>query len=62
MEKMSILIENLEFLESHNKNYTKKQYYTILECLEIAKELEQKPIYEKKINVVERMQSVKNCK
>lgn len=42
MEKISILIENLEFLASHNKNYTKKQYYTILECLEIAKELEQK--------------------
>lgn len=42
MEKMSILIENLEFLASHNKNYTKKQYYTILECLEIAKGLEQK--------------------
>lgn len=29
MEKMSILIENLEFLASHNKNYTNKQYYTI---------------------------------
>ena len=42
MEKISILIEYLEFLASHNKNYTKKQYYTILECLEIAKELEQK--------------------
>lgn len=42
MGKMSILIENIEFLASHNKNYTKKQYYTILECLEIAKEMEEK--------------------
>lgn len=42
MEKMSILIENLEFLASHNKNYTNKQYYTILECLDIVKELEEK--------------------
>lgn len=42
MEKMSILIENLEFLASHNKNYTNKQYYAILECLDIIKEMEEK--------------------
>lgn len=42
MEKMSILIKNLDFLASHNKNYTNKQYFTILECLDIVKELEEK--------------------
>ena len=25
--------DKLSFLESHNKNYTKKQYYTILEVM-----------------------------
>lgn len=42
MEKIESLIENLEFLASHNKNYTNNQYFTILECLDIAKELEEK--------------------
>ncbi len=42
MEKMSILIEKLEYLADHNKNYTNKQYFAILECLEIAKEMEEK--------------------
>ena len=42
MDKMSILVENLEFLASHNKNYTNKQYFTILECLDIVKEFEEK--------------------
>ena len=34
------LKRKLEWLESHNKNYTKQQYYTILECLEIIEEIE----------------------
>ena len=33
------LVEMLEWLESHNKNYTKEQYFKIQECLELAKEL-----------------------
>lgn len=33
------LVEKLEWLESHNKNYTKEQYYKIQDCLVLAKEL-----------------------
>jgi len=35
--KKQLLIEKLEYLASHNTNYTKQQYYTIIECLDIAK-------------------------
>lgn len=36
--------DNLEYLESHNKNYTKKQYNTIYELLQVAKLLTAYPI------------------
>lgn len=32
--------ENITFLERHNKNYTKLQYYSILNIQEIIEELE----------------------
>ena len=32
---LEILKNKIEFLESHNKNYTKKQYYNILDLEEI---------------------------
>jgi len=32
------LVEMLTWLESHNKNYTKEQYFKIRDCLELAKE------------------------
>lgn len=35
---MEELVEKLTWLESHNKNYTKEQYFKIQECLELAKE------------------------
>lgn len=35
--KNQLLIEKLEYLATQNKNYTKQQYYTILECLDIVK-------------------------
>lgn len=31
----------LEWLESHNKNYTQEQYYKILDCLEIVENMEE---------------------
>ena len=34
------LKEKLEWLSTNNKNYTKQQYYEILECLEIIENLE----------------------
>lgn len=36
---MQELKKKLEYLATHNKNYTKKQYYTILDCLELIEEL-----------------------
>ena len=39
MENLAELIQKLEWLTVHNKNYTKKQYYTIEQCLELAKEI-----------------------
>lgn len=38
--KIKELKEKLEWLSTHNKNYTKQQYYEILECLEIIEKLE----------------------
>ena len=32
--------DNLEYLESHNKNYTKKQYYIISDLTDIFKFME----------------------
>ncbi len=40
-ELLNQLKKHLEFLSTHNKNYTKKQYYIILECLELIEELEE---------------------
>jgi thermostable 8-oxoguanine DNA glycosylase len=34
-----VLTENIDFLESHNKNLTKEQYYKILELQEIIKSI-----------------------
>ena len=39
-ELLNQLKTHLEWLSTHNKNYTKQQYYTILECLELIEELE----------------------
>ena len=36
---LSKLADKLEWLITHNKNYTKEQYYKILECLEILSEI-----------------------
>lgn len=33
---LKVLKDNLEWLSTHNKNYTKQQYYTIEDCLEIV--------------------------
>ena len=33
------MIELIDFLESHNKNYTKEQYYKILDLQELIKTL-----------------------
>jgi hypothetical protein len=30
----------LQWLSTHNKNYTKQQYYMILDCLEIIEAME----------------------
>lgn len=35
--KKQLLIEKLEWLHCHNKNLTKAQYFTICECLDIAR-------------------------
>ena len=40
----------LKWLESHNKNYTKQQYYTILECLEIIDEIELEKVVSSFVN------------
>lgn len=34
-ETLKELKEKLEWLSTHNKNYNKQQYYTILDCLEL---------------------------
>ena len=39
-ELLNQLKTRLEWLSTHNKNYTKQQNYTILECLELIDELE----------------------
>lgn len=39
-ELLNQLKTHLEWLSTHNKNYTKQQYYIILECLELIKEME----------------------
>ena len=31
----------LDWLKSHNKNYTQEQYYKILDCLEIVESMEE---------------------
>lgn len=33
------LQKKLYWLSTHNKNYTKQQYYTIMDCLELIEEL-----------------------
>lgn len=43
----------LEWLKSHNKNYTKQQYYTILECLEIIDEIELEKVVSSFVNETE---------
>lgn len=35
---MEILQKKLYWLSTHNKNYTKQQYYTIMDCLELVEE------------------------
>ena len=35
LKTINILIEKINFLESHNKNYTQKQYYNILDIQEM---------------------------
>lgn len=37
---INTLKNKIDFLESHNKNYTKQQYYTILDLQEIIENLE----------------------
>lgn len=39
-ETLKQLKEKLDWLSTHNKNYTKTQYYTILECLELLEDIE----------------------
>ena len=36
-EKLEELKNKLEWLSTHNKNYTKQQYYIINDCLELIK-------------------------
>ena len=38
-EALQKLKEKIEWLSTHNKNYNKQQYYTILECLELIEEI-----------------------
>lgn len=38
-ETLKQLKDNLEWLSTHNKNYTKQQYYTILDCLELLEKM-----------------------
>lgn len=38
------LKSNVEFLELHNKNYTKKQYFLISDCLAILQNLQTKDV------------------
>lgn len=37
--KINTIKEKINFLESHNKNYTKKQYYKIIEIQEILEQI-----------------------
>lgn len=39
-DAINYLIENLEYLEGNNKNYTSTQYWRIIDCLEIVKNIE----------------------
>lgn len=39
MNTLKTLKKQLEWLATHNKNYTKKQYYAILECLEMIDDI-----------------------
>lgn len=48
------LKSNAEFLESHNKNYTEKQYFLIRDCLAILRNIQNKETRKrKKINISE---------
>lgn len=38
---LDYVIKQLEYLESHNKNYTRQQYYKILDLLEIVKAIKE---------------------
>jgi cupin superfamily acireductone dioxygenase involved in methionine salvage len=38
-EALEQLKIKLEWLSTHNKNYNKQQYYTIMDCLELIEEL-----------------------
>lgn len=38
---LDYVIKQLEYLESHNKNYTKQQYCKILDLLEIVKAIKE---------------------
>ena len=38
-ELLKDMTQIIEYLETHNKNYTKKQYYSILDLKEISEEL-----------------------
>lgn len=40
IETLKQLKTKLEWLSTHNKNYTKQQYYTILDCLELIENME----------------------
>lgn len=48
--KLYELKTKLKWLESHNKNYTKQQYYTILECLELIEEIELEKVVSSFVN------------
>ena len=40
MKKIEKIKNNLQYLESHNKNYTKKQYELILDLIDLINEAE----------------------
>lgn len=39
-EAIERLVENLEYLQAHNKNYNQNQYWKIVECLMIVDKIE----------------------
>ena len=41
-ELLKDMIQIIDYLESHNKNYTKKQYFNILDLKEISEELQKR--------------------